>query len=208
MKHRTRIKICGITRLDQALHAAAMGVDSIGLVMHPASSRFLTIDQAVVIRNALPPFLTATVLLLNETEDWIAQVVHQIKPDCLQFHGLETAEFCEAWSLPYIKTISMGSTDDPRALAQSYPSAQGFLFDSNCAGRLGGSGDTFDWSRIPAEFDYPLILAGGLDPSNVAEAITRVKPWGVDVSSGVESSRGVKDANLVSQFVNEVRSIV
>ena len=205
MKPRTRIKICGLTRLEEALHASRLGADSIGLVFHSPSSRSIEIDQAIAIRRALPPFVTVTALLLNESKDWIAQVVHQVKPDCLQFHGEETAEFCEAWNLPYIKSIAMASTTDPAAFASLYTGAQGFLLDSNAAGRLGGSGDTFDWSKIPSPFDYPLILAGGLDASNVAEAIVRVRPWGVDVSSGVEVSKGVKSVELIENFIHEVK---
>jgi phosphoribosylanthranilate isomerase len=146
-----------------------------------------------------------TALFLDESQDWIAEVVNQLRPDCLQFHGNESPEICEAWLLPYMKVIPMGSIEDPVAYAQSYKSAQGFLFDSNLAGLQGGSGDTFDWSKIPASFRYPLVLAGGLNPSNVAAAIARVKPWGVDVSSGVEVSKGVKSADLMDQFFQEVK---
>jgi phosphoribosylanthranilate isomerase len=187
------------------MHAASLGADSIGLVFHPPSPRSIDIDQAIAIRRALPPFVTVTALLLNESEDWIAQVIHQVKPDCLQFHGEETAGFCESWNLPYIKSIAMASTANPVDYAGSYTGAQGFLLDSNAAGRRGGSGDTFDWSEIPSPFDYPLILAGGLDSSNVAEAIARVRPWGVDVSSGVEISKGVKSTELIDQFFQEVK---
>jgi phosphoribosylanthranilate isomerase len=144
-------------------------------------------------------------LFLDEDEDWVAQVVHRVRPDCLQFHGRETAEFCDAWTIPYIKSIPMGSGVNPHEYAQAYPGAQGFLVDSNIAGRLGGSGDTFDWSKIPSPFDAPLILAGGLTPTNVAEAIDRVKPWGVDVSTGVETSKGIKSADLIDRFMHEVR---
>ena len=202
---RTRTKICGITRLEDARHAARCGVDSIGLVFHPPSPRLIDIEQAFAIRSALPPFLTVTALFLNESEDWVAEVLHRVKPDCLQFHGTETTEFCEAWGLPYIKSIPMGSIDDPIAYANNHPKAQGFLLDSNAAGRQGGSGDTFDWSKIPLEFDFPLILAGGMSPSNVAEAIARVAPFAVDVSSGVETSYGIKDPELMDQFVMAVR---
>jgi phosphoribosylanthranilate isomerase len=174
-------------------------------MMHPPSSRALTLDQAVELRRALPPFVTATAVFLDDSEDRVAQVLHQVRPDCLQFHGNESAEFCESWGLPYLKAIPMGSTEDPLHYAERFESAQGFLFDSNAAGRLGGSGDTFDWSKIPTSFDHPVVLAGGMNPSNVAEAITRVKPWGVDVSSGVEDSRGIKNAGLVERFVEEVR---
>ena len=205
MNYRTRVKICGITRVADAIHAANRGADSIGLVFHQPSSRVIEIEQALEIRRILPPFVTVTALFLNESADWVTQVVHQLRPDCLQFHGNESPEFCETWLTPYIKAIPMGSIGDPVAYAQTYNSAQGFLFDSNVAGRLGGSGDTFDWSKVPAAFEYPLVLAGGMNSSNVAEAIARVQPWGVDVSSGVEVSRGVKSTDLIDQFFHEVK---
>ncbi len=205
MNNRTRVKICGITREQDALHAAARGADSIGLVFHQPSSRAVELDRALEIRRILPPFVTVTALFLDESEDWVAQVVHRLRPDCLQFHGREAAEFCEAWEIPYIKAIPMGSTQNPAEYAGKYASAQGFLLDSNVAGRLGGSGDTFDWSLVPSASDFPLLLAGGINSSNVAAAIARVRPWGVDVSSGVETAKGVKDAGLIDQFFEEVR---
>ena len=121
-----------------------------------------------------------------------------------QFHGSEEAEFCASWMLPYIKVIPMGSTENPKAYAAAYDTAQGFLLDSNMAGRRGGSGDTFDWSTIPTSFNVPLILAGGINPMNVAEAIERVKPWGVEVVSGVEASKGIKSTDLIDRFFQEV----
>jgi phosphoribosylanthranilate isomerase len=205
MNHRTRVKICGITRIEDAQHAADRGADSIGLVFHNPSPRSIEIERALEIRRVLPPFVTVTALFLDETEDWIAQVVHRLRPDCLQFHGNEPCDFCEAWGTPYIKSIPMGSIEEPRDYAHQYKSAQGFLLDSNVAGRLGGSGDTFDWSNIPASFGYPLLLAGGINASNVADAIVRVKPWGVDVSSGVEVSKGVKSADLMDRLFDEVK---
>ena len=204
MSYRTRVKICGLKNVQDACHAASGGADSIGLVFHQPSPRVIDIEQAQEISRALPPFVTVTALFLNESSDWVTEVVHRLRPDCLQFHGNESPEFCETWLTPYIKAIPMGSTGDPGAYARDYASAQGFLFDSNDAGRLGGSGDTFDWSKIPASFDYPLILAGGINASNVAEAIARVQPWAVDVSTGVEVSRGVKSTDLIDQFFHEV----
>ena len=205
MKHRTRIKICGITRLSDAQQAAALGTDAIGLMFHAQSPRSIEIDVALQIRKAMPPFVTVTALFMDETENWVDQVVQKVKPDCLQFHGVEPAEFCAQWSRPYLKAIPMGSVEDIAAYAAQYPQALGFLLDSNVAGRQGGSGDTFDWSKIPSSLDFPLVLAGGLNPENVAAAITQVNPWGVDVSSGVEKSRGIKDADLIEQFFSEVK---
>ncbi len=205
MKHRTRIKICGITRLSDAQQAAALGADAIGLVFHAQSPRAIEIDAALEIRRAMPPFVTVTALFMDETENWVGRVLEKVRPDCLQFHGAEPAEFCTQWSRPYLKAIPMGSVENIAAYAARYRDAGGFLLDSNAAGRQGGSGDTFDWSRIPSSFEFPLVLAGGLNPVNVAAAITQVRPWGVDVSSGVEKSRGIKDADLINQFFSEVK---
>ncbi len=207
MTARTRIKICGLTSLDLALYCADLGADSIGLVFHPPSSRLVEIDTAIEIRRSLPPFVTVTALFLNEKPDWMEQVVETVKPDCLQFHGNEMVRTCERFEIPYIKAIPMASVTNARNYALEYPSAQGFLLDSNVAGRMGGSGDTFDWSIIPSSFGSSLVLAGGLNPGNVAEAITQVKPWGVDVSSGVEVSRGIKDKALINQFFHEVNRV-
>lgn len=205
MNHRTRIKICGITRLEDALQIANLGGDAIGLAFYANSPRVVDIETAVAIREAMPPFVTVTAVFLNEETEWVDQVVQAVRPDCLQFHGEEPADFCQRWARPYIKAIPMASITDVNAYARQYSAAQGFLMDSNVAGRRGGSGDTFDWSKIPSAFDFPLVLAGGLNPSNVSAAITQVKPWAVDVSSGVENSRGDKDANLIDQFFDAVR---
>ena len=202
--NRTRIKICGIKTLGDALLVAAAGADALGLVFHKSSPRSIEIKLAAEIRQQMPAFVTVTALFLDESTDWIQQVIDQVRPDCLQFHGSESAEFCKSWQRPYIKAIPMGSVDDIQGYAASYPGCQGFLLDSHVAGRQGGSGDTFDWSKIPSTFQYPLILAGGLTPLNVAEAVSRVRPWAVDVSSGVEIEKGVKDKTLIQQFCKEV----
>jgi len=203
-QQRTRIKICGLKTVEDALTAARAGADSLGLVFHPRSPRCVDLDRAVAIRAALPAFVTVTVLFMDEPEEMVAKVVEELKPDCLQFHGAEPAGFCERWGRPYIKAIPMGDAPDIAAFAAAHPAARGFLLDSHAAGRQGGSGDTFDWSRIPSDFPHPLILAGGLNPQNVARAITEVRPWAVDVSSGVEREKGVKDAALIQQFCQEV----
>ncbi|MCP4188612.1 MAG: phosphoribosylanthranilate isomerase [Gammaproteobacteria bacterium] len=205
MNFRTRVKICGISNLDDALYIAGLGGDSIGLVFYRQSPRFIDTAVARNIRQNLPPFVTVTALFLDEDDAWIKEVISQVKPDCLQFHGRESVETCERWQLPYIKGIPMGSVDDAEAYAQDFPGAQGFLLDSNVAGRRGGLGDTFDWSKIPSSFGSPLVLAGGLNPGNVAEAISQVTPWAVDVSSGVEASKGIKDRQLLKQFFDEVK---
>lgn len=201
---RTRIKICGLRSLEHAHLASACGADSIGLVFHQASSRFIEPLAAERIVRQMPAFTSVTALFLDEIEDWVAQVIDQVDPDYLQFHGNESAHYCDQWQRPYIKAIPMGSVDDISVYANGFPNARGFLLDSHVAGRLGGSGDTFDWSKIPSDFQPPLILAGGLTPDNVADAVNQVRPWAVDVSSGVEASRGVKDPTLIKQFCNEV----
>lgn len=201
---RTRIKICGIRNIEDARQVAECGADSIGLVFHRKSPRFIEPAVAAEIGHSLAAFVTVTALFMDESEEWVDQVIQQVRPDCLQFHGSESAEFCESWHSPYIKAIPMGSVENADAYASTYSRAQGFLMDSNVAGRQGGSGDTFDWSKIPSTFHHPLILAGGLTPKNVANAVSQVHPWAVDVSSGVERSRGVKDKDLISHFCKEV----
>ncbi|MDJ0882420.1 MAG: phosphoribosylanthranilate isomerase [Gammaproteobacteria bacterium] len=207
MTQRTRIKICGIINEQDAQLVAQCGADAIGLVFHEPSPRFIDLQKARIIRHSLPAFITVTALFLNEEPDWIKEVIDRVDPDCLQFHGTETPDACEQWQKPYIKAIPMGSVDDASGYANLYASAQGFLMDSNVAGRQGGSGDTFDWSKIPSTFHHPLILAGGLTPQNVAEAVTQVQPWAVDVSSGVEQQKGIKDAGLIKAFCREVARV-
>ncbi len=207
MTQRTRIKICGIKQQEHAQLVAQCGADAIGLVFHEASPRFISLEAAHNIRRSLPAFITVTALFLNETKEWIDAVIKKVNPDCLQFHGSESPDSCEQWQKPYIKAIPMGSVGNALDYANSYHSAQGFLLDSNVAGRQGGSGDTFDWSKIPSTFHHPLILAGGLTPQNVAEAVTQVQPWAVDVSSGVEQQKGIKDAGLIKAFCREVARV-
>ena len=199
MQNRTRIKICGITRVQDALHAADCGADSIGLVFHPPSPRFIDLAPALEIRRALPPFVTVTALFLDESEDWIAEVVQACDPIACSFMAMSRRSFAKPGTCP-ISSPFPWAVSRIQCLCAQHENAQGFLFDSNAAGRQGGSGDTFDWSKIPPAFEHPLILAGGINPSNVADAIVQVKPWAVDVSTGVEASRGVKSSDLIDQF--------
>ncbi len=201
---RTRVKICGITREQDLRFAVDAGVDAIGLVFHGPSSRHVSIELGRELRQMVPPFVTVVALLLDEEAGLIDRVVNEVRPDCLQFHGQESPALCESYQLPYIKSVPMGSAVDASAYASQFTGAQGFLLDSNAAGRKGGSGDTFDWSKIPAAFAYPLVLAGGLSVDNVAQAVSSVKPWSVDVSSGVEISPGIKSEQLMQQFFREV----
>lgn len=204
---RTRVKICGLRTVEHIQLVADCGADAIGLVFHESSPRHVDLKTAQMLRQSVPAFMTVAALFLDAEDALIEQVIDQVNPDCLQFHGSETPDYCEQWQRPYIKGIPMGSVDDANAYADAYNGAQGFLLDSHAAGRQGGSGDTFDWSKIPSDFHYPLILAGGLTPLNVASAVAQVRPWAVDVSSGVESAKGIKDDSLIRQFCNEVKRV-
>lgn len=202
---RTRVKICGITRSEDAEAAVRAGADAIGLVFYPPSPRCLSLTQAQRLRAALPPFVSAVALFVNATQDAVAQVCEAVRPDVLQFHGEETPGFCAGFGIPYIKTCRMKPKVDLLECLRPYPDAAAWLADAFVAA-YGGVGATFDWSLLPAELPRPLILSGGLDAGNVAEAIRRVRPWAVDVSSGVELEKGIKDASRISQFIAEVRN--
>ena len=207
----TRVKICGITRPEDALHAADEGVDAIGLVFYDKSPRYVTAEQAAEVCKVLPAFVTAVALFKDEAADTIRQVLEQVPVDLLQFHGSESAEFCRQFGKPYIKALGMdvGMEGDNNVsrLADAYFDARGLLLDSHAPGAAGGTGESFDWDTIPQDLPQPLILAGGLDVDNVAEAIRAVKPYAVDVSSGVESEKGIKDAGRITAFMNKVRDV-
>jgi len=206
---RTRVKICGITRPADARAAADAGADAIGLVFYPQSPRFLSVERALEIRDALPPFVQAVALFVNPDAAQVAQVIGRVKPAMLQFHGEETPRFCEEFGLPYVKACRVKSGVargiDLLEYLRPFSRAAAWLLDSHVE-EYGGVGERFDWSLVPAVRERPLILSGGLAPGNVAEAIRRVRPWGVDVSSGVESAKGVKDAAKIAAFVAEVRN--
>lgn len=201
----TRVKICGITRAEDALHAAAEGVDAIGLVFYEKSPRFVTSNQAADICKKLPAFVTTVALFKDADAGYIRQTLADVAIDLLQFHGSESAEFCRQFGKPYIKALGMaGETVVPKRV-DAYSDARGLLLDGHAPGADGGTGQSFEWSMIPDDLEYPLILAGGLDVKNVAEAIRTVRPYAVDVSSGVESEKGIKDAALVTAFMKNVR---
>lgn len=202
---RTRVKICGITRSEDADAAVRAGADAIGLVFYPPSPRCLSVRQARSLRATLPPFVSAVALFVNATPDAVAQVCEAVRPDVLQFHGDETPGFCAQFGIPYIKTCRMKPEVDLLECLRPYPDAAAWLADTFVAA-YGGVGAAFDWSLLPAARPRPLILSGGLDAGNVAEAIRRVRPWAVDVSSGVELEKGIKDASRISQFIAEVRN--
>lgn len=187
--------------------AARLGVDAIGLVFYPPSSRYLSVSQAVAILQVVPPFVTTVGLFLDADEKAIRQVLDSVELDCLQFHGNETDAFCRSFGRRYIKSVPMVDTDDIHAYTTRYPGAAGFLLDAVSNGEAGGKGETFDWGRIPQDLAKPLILAGGLRPDNVAEAIRSTRCYAVDVSSGVEVEKGVKSPEKIRKFVEQVKSI-
>jgi phosphoribosylanthranilate isomerase len=202
---RTRIKICGITRIEDALAAARAGADAIGLVFYPPSPRFLGLDQARELKNVLPPFVMPVALFVNSAAAEVAAVVERVRPAMLQFHGEESPEFCAQFDLPYIKACRVRPGVDLLEYLRPFSGAAGWLLDSHVE-EYGGVGESFDWSLIPAERSRPLVLSGGLARENVREAVRRVRPWAVDVSSGVESAKGIKDAARIAAFITEVRN--
>ncbi|MBS0002287.1 MAG: phosphoribosylanthranilate isomerase [Thioalkalivibrio sp.] len=204
---RYRVKICGLTDPRQAVVAAGAGADAIGLVFHPRSRRAVSVEQGAAIAAALPPFVSAVGLFVDPAPEDVERVLRGCPLDLLQFHGREEARFCERFGLRYLKAIAMGDATDPRREMEAHPSARGFLLDSHAGGKMGGSGERFDWSRIPGTLERPWLLAGGLDPGNVAEALAVTRPFGVDVSSGVEAAPGQKDPQLVREFLNMVRQV-
>jgi phosphoribosylanthranilate isomerase len=201
---RTRVKICGITRTADAAAAARAGADAIGLVFYPPSPRFLSIERAREIRDALPPFVQTVALFVNADAAQVSQVIGRVHPALLQFHGDEAPDFCAQFGLPFVKACRVKKGVSALEYLRPFSSAAAWLFDSHVP-EYGGVGESFDWSMVPIT-DKPVILSGGLSQTNVAAAIRRVKPWGVDVSSGVESAKGIKDAAKITAFMAEVRN--
>ncbi|TWE09728.1 phosphoribosylanthranilate isomerase [Pseudomonas sp. AG1028] len=202
-----RSKICGITRLEDALAAVAAGADAIGLVFYAPSPRAVTIAQAQAIVAGLPPFVTTVGLFVDMPPREIEGVLAAVPLDLLQFHGDESPADCEALRRPYIKALRVRAGDDVAAQVDAYPGARAVLLDTFVDGVPGGTGQAFDWSLVPAQLSKPVILAGGLTPGNVAAAIAQVRPYAVDVSGGVEVSKGIKDAHKVKDFVRAVRGV-
>jgi len=201
-----RSKICGITRVDDALTAAKAGADAIGLVFYAKSPRAVDVRQAREVVAALPPFVTTVGLFVNASRCEINEILDAVPLDMLQFHGDETPAQCEGFHRPWFKALRVGNGEDIEAQVARYANASGILLDTFVAGVPGGTGERFDWSLIPAALAKPLILAGGLTAENVQQAIAQVRPYAVDVSGGVEASKGVKDASKVMAFVGQVRS--
>jgi len=203
---RTRVKICGITRAQDAAAVVQSGADALGLVFYPKSPRYVTADQARQIATGVAPFVTVTGLFVNAPADSVREVLARVQLGLLQFHGEESNDQCNCFGLPFIKSIPMRHGTDLLSLMSAYPDAAGFLLDAWQPGTHGGGGIAFDWQQIPEGINTPLVLAGGLTPGNVATAIRTVKPYAVDVSTGVERDKGIKSREKIEAFMREVRN--
>lgn len=203
---RTRVKICGITRTEDALAAVSFGADAIGFVFWQQSARNILPQQARPITKTIPAFVTTVGVYVDPTVEWVHETATIANLGLLQFHGNESPEFCDQFALPYVKALRIKEDMDLLEYANRYQSAKALLLDTYSANLPGGTGEVFDWTLIPANLPLPIILSGGLTPDNVVHAITKVKPWAVDVSSGVEASKGIKDINKISAFMQRVKN--
>jgi phosphoribosylanthranilate isomerase len=204
---RTRVKICGVTRVEDALLACELGADAIGMVMTPTSPRCVSIERARAIRDALPGFVDAVVLTHGLPVETLRAIIDGVRPDLVQFHGSESAAFCDSCGVRYLKALGMAGDVDVRAIAAEHVHAAGFVLDGHPPGQQGGQGRVFDWSRVPHDLGRPILLAGGLNAGNVGDAIRTVHPWAVDLASGVESSPGIKDAGKMRAFFAAVGNV-
>lgn len=208
----TRTKICGITRVEDGLACARHGADAIGLVFYPPSPRHVSPEKAREIARSLPPFVTTVALFVDPTAAEVESVLRELRPDVLQFHGNESPEFCAAFDVPWLKAVRVQAGLNLVEYATHYRGAQGLLLDAFVAGQAGGTGQTFDWGLIPSKLPLPVVLSGGLEPANVSAAIRQVRPWAVDVSSGVEAVKGIntlkgiKDEAKIAAFMQGVRN--
>jgi phosphoribosylanthranilate isomerase len=205
---RTRVKICGFTRVEDAVCAANLGVDAIGLVFYPPSPRHVTIDKAIEIVRALPAFVSAVALFVDAQEAQIREVLTKVSVDCLQFHGDESAENCRIYAKPYMKAIRMQADTDIVAIEQQYHDAAALLLDAYHPGEKGGTGSRFDWDLIPQGCTLPIVLAGGLTPDNAAQAVVAARPYALDVSSGVEAEKGIKDGAKMAAFIRKTNEAI
>ena len=201
----TRIKCCGMTRIEDALLAAQLGADAIGVVLTARSKRRVSIEQARAIVQAMPPFVTTVALFMDDEAGFVREAVDAFEPDLLQFHGAESDAWCAQFERRYLKAVAMGEGAAALPGLHRYPGASGLLLDGHGLGEAGGSGKAFDWSLMPRDLTQPLVLAGGLTPANVADAMRTARPWGVDVASGIEFSPGIKDAGKLADFIRAVR---
>ena len=204
MSQRTRIKICGVSQEADIAAAVDAGADAVGLVFHPASPRFVAPERAAQLARALPPYVTPVGLFVNAPRAEIERILALVPALVLQFHGDESPETCKALRRPYLRAARMAPGFDLLDFSRRYSEAQGLLLDAHVEG-FGGGGKAFDWSLVPAGVQHPLVLSGGLHAENVVAGIQQLRPWAVDVSSGVESSRGVKDAARIRRFCDAVR---
>jgi phosphoribosylanthranilate isomerase len=208
---RTRIKFCGMTRAGDVRLASELGVDAVGFVFAETSPRRLEPEEARAMRNAMEPLVDAVALFKDNPAEDVRAVIKLVRPSLLQFHGQEDDGFCRSFGLPYVKGIPMRGLDPGQRATQAtqlhlrYPGASAFLFDGHAEGGAGGTGQVFDWSTIPTGLNKPFVLAGGLRPDNVFDAVISTLPWGVDVASGIESAPGIKDGDKMRRFVEEVR---
>ncbi|SFI72889.1 phosphoribosylanthranilate isomerase [Pseudomonas guineae] len=202
-----RSKICGITRIEDALAAVEAGADAIGLVFYAKSPRAVTVQQARAIISALPPFVTTVGLFVDASRCELGEILDAVPLDLLQFHGDESPAACDDYHRPYIKALRVKPGDDIAAQVALYKNASGVLLDTYVPGIPGGTGEAFDWSLVPESLSKPVILAGGLTAENVAQAIARVRPYAVDVSGGVETAKGIKDAQKIRAFMQAVKAV-
>ena len=201
---RTRVKICGITRPEDAHAAVSAGADAIGLVFYAPSPRAVTLSQARQIVDVLPPFVTVVGLFVDATTEFVEQTLSDVRLDLLQFHGNESASECARYKTPFLKAIRVRQDTNLLQCCLDFRDAQALLFDAYSDAAVGGTGKTFDWSLIPQRLPKPIILAGGLSAENVTSAIKQVRPYAVDVSGGVEASKGIKDAARIAAFMHAV----
>lgn len=201
---RTRVKICGLTRPEDALAAARLGADAVGLIFYPPSPRGVDIETARKVRRALPPYVTVVGVFVDPQADFVERAIREVSLDLIQFHGNESPEFCQACGRPYIKAVRVREDTDLHQLARRYAGAQALMLDSFEPGKPGGTGKSFDWDLVPRDLELPVILAGGLTPDNVASAVASVSPFAVDANGGVEASPGIKDHAKIEAFIREV----
>lgn len=202
-----KVKICGITEPAMAIEACLAGADAIGMVFYPPSSRYVDVGRAADVAAAMPPFVQRVGLFVDANPVLVEDILAKVELDLLQFHGSETAAYCDGFNKPYIKAIAMKPGMDVRAKMAEFPNARGFLLDTYDPGQPGGTGQSFNWGEFPANAGRPLVLAGGLTPDNVALAIRTCKPYAVDVSGGVEASKGKKSISLVRAFIRNAKSV-
>lgn len=207
MQTRTRVKFCGITRIEDARLAVELGVDGLGFVFYKDSPRYIAAEDAADIIRQLPPLVSKVGLFVDAVYDDVANILAHVPIDIVQFHGAESAADCDCAARPYVKAVRMACGVDLAAEAVRFASATALLVDAYDESIVGGTGSVFEWKRVPAALPKPIILAGGLNASNVASAVATVKPYAIDVSSGIESDKGIKDPGKMVEFMREVTRI-